>query len=343
MMKLIKKHLCDLPFCYAASSIEIDGRTKYLLAPDAYGPCYSIDSETFERETVWESPGGTMCMVPLPGKNGDFLAVQRFNPGFQAQNAEIVHLHRANGMWLAKTLFRLPYVHRFDILEREGIYYLLCCTVCANKKDEADWSSPGAIYAAELPNDLAQPIALVEIAGGMTRNHGYCRIDNNNYTSAMTSCDQGIFEIVTPARKGGEWIVRNILAKPISDIALCDIDGDGIMELATIEPFHGNDFVVYRKTATGYSPIYHYPGKTAFCHVVLGGSLRGNAVFIGGCRAENCELFMLTWHKGAIQMEIIEMGVGPSNVTIVHGEERDFVLAANRVIGEGTLYIAQNE
>ena len=53
--------------------------------PDAPGPCYAFDSQTYERETVWEEPGGTMAMVPLPGKNGDFLAVQRFFPGFQAQ------------------------------------------------------------------------------------------------------------------------------------------------------------------------------------------------------------------------------------------------------------------
>ena len=31
-----------------------------------------------------------MSIIPIPGKNGDFLAVQRFFPTFQSEDAEIV-------------------------------------------------------------------------------------------------------------------------------------------------------------------------------------------------------------------------------------------------------------
>jgi hypothetical protein len=340
-MKFTKQHLCDLPFCYAVSHIKIDGRIKILLAPDAYGPCYSIDSETFEREVVWQGPGGTMSMIALPGRNGDFLAVQRFNPGFEGQDAEIVYVRRRNDKWQSDVLFKLPYVHRFDILERNGVSYIICCTVCSKKKNVEDWSSPGTIYVAELPSDFSKPIHLIPIRDGMTRNHGYCRIENTGYASALTSCDQGVFEVSPPPEKGGTWEIHKILDEPVSDIAVCDIDGDGVKELAVIAPFHGNDFVVYRKTEGSYIRMYRYPGEFDFGHVVWGGTLRGEAVFIGGCREKDRELFLLQWKNGAIHAKIIEEGAGPSNVLVLPHEDGDLLVVANREISEGALYLVQ--
>jgi hypothetical protein len=341
-MHFTKKHLCDLPFCYAVTQIQLDGRTQILMAPDAYGPCFSFDTETLEKETVWEGPSGTMGMVQLPGRNGDFLAVQRFNPGFQAQEAEIVYVHRVVRGWQVKTLLKLPYVHRFDILQRAGLRYLVCFTVCTSKKNEEDWSSPGGIYAAQLSDDFSQPVALDQIGGGMTRNHGYWRVQNEGYTSALSACDQGVFEVLPPDQQNGKWTLRNILAKPVSDIALCDIDGDGVDELAAIEPFHGTDFVIYHKTEEGYTPVYRYPQKLAFCHVVWGGRLRGQPVFIGGCRAGNQELFLLRNIDGSIQSETIEIGSGPSNVTVVRDPRQDLIAVANRGTGQGALFVVRD-
>jgi len=338
-MKITKKHLCDLPSCYAASSVELNGRILLLLAPDAPGPCYAFDSETFEKQTVREKPGGTMAMVPLPGGNGDFLAVQRFFPGFQAQDAEIVYVQNRGVKRVADTLFKLPYIHRFDILERGGVRYILCATLCTVKKNADDWSSPGALYAAELPVDMNRKIALEQIAGGLTRNHGFWHVNYREYTRALTSCDQGVYEVSPPAKRGGKWTVRKVLDKPISDIALCDIDGDGVDELAAIEPFHGTKFTIYSKTAEGFTPLYRYPGNTEFLHVVWGGKLRDEPAFIGGCRGGNKDLFLLRWKNGEIVNEIIDTGTGPSNVAVVNGKDGDFILAANHENGEGAVYI----
>jgi hypothetical protein len=338
-MKITKRHLCDLPCCYAASYVERNGRNLLLLAPDAPGPCYGFDSVTFQQETVWEQPGGTMAMIPVPGGNGDFLAVQRFFPGFQAQKAEVVHAQNKNGEWYIKTLFQLPYVHRFEVLERDGRRYLLCGTLCTSKKNENDWSSPGGLYAAELPDDPNNPIKLSQIASGMTRNHGFWRV---NQLTALTSCDQGVYEVWPPDKRGGNWVVHKIIDKPASDIALCDIDGDGENEMAVIEPFHGSQFNIYRKGENGYSLLYQYPHKTEFLHVVWGGKIRGQPVFIGGCRGGNKELFLLRWQNGKIVNEIIDKGAGPANVSVINMPDRDLILAANHEIGEGAVYIVEN-
>ena len=219
-------------------------------------------------------PVAPMSMVSLPGTNGEFLAIQRFFPGFQAQGVEIVQVSLRSGEWRVKTWFKLPYCHRLDILDRDGIYYVICCTICTTKKSEQDWSSPGAIYAAEIPENINQPLSLVQIAGGMTRNHGYWHCQPG-YTSALTSSDQGVFEVLPPVQRGRQWAISRILEKPVSDIALSDIDGDGIDELAAIERFHGSDFVVYRKTAESYAPIYRHAGDFSFRPRRVGRTVKG--------------------------------------------------------------------
>ena len=342
-MRFTRKHLCDLPSCYAVGSVNVEGRTLLLFAPDAPGPCYAFDSGTFERETAWEEPGGTMSLVPVPDGSGDFLAVQRFFPGFHAQGTEIVRLSRKTGNWTPSPLLRLPYLHRFDILQRGGVYYLLCCTLCTEKKNEDDWSSPGGLYAAELTPDFTGLSPLVQIAGEMTRNHGYCRVNQNGYTSALTSCDQGVFDVQPPERKGGAWTVRKVLEKPVSDITLCDIDGDGIEELACIEPFHGDHFTVYRNVDGRYEPCYEYPGEMSFGHAIWGGSLRGENVFICGCRGGGRDLFMLRWNGRELLAETLETGRGTSNVHVVPGKDHDLLLMANRESGEAAVFIVTGD
>jgi hypothetical protein len=337
-MKFIKRHLGGIPSCYATSYIEHDRRGSFVFAPDAYGPCLSFDCESFSQGTIWEAPSGTMSIVPIPGGNGDFLAVQKFNPGFDAAEAELVYAHNDQGEWKVETLFKLPYLHRFDILERGGITYLICCTVCTTKSSIEDWSSPGKIYAARLPEDLSKPITLIAIADGMTRNHGYCRVVRDTFSFALTSCDQGAFEVMPPEHEGAVWSVRKILDGQISDIAICDIDEDGHEELAAIEPFHGADVVIYRMVGGTYTPIYRYPEPLPFCHVIWGGCLRGKPVFLVGNRDGERGLYILLWDNGKVVSGTIELGSGPSNISVHHGDLEDLIAVANHEAGEAAVF-----
>ena len=127
-----------------------------------------------------------------------------------------------------------------------------------------------------------------------------------------------------------------------SDLATCDIDGDGVPELATIEPFHCSNFRIYHKTKDGYAAIYNYPENLPFCHAVWGGQLRSKSVFIGGCRGGNRELFMLRWEAGRMSTEIIDKGCGTANVMVIHGPDQDLLVAANREVGEGAVYFVRD-
>ncbi len=64
---------------------------------------------------------------------------------------------------------------------------------------------------------------------------------------------------------------------PISDIAAIDIDGDGELEYATIEPFHGSYFRVYKLIDGASRQVYEHPEVSEFYHVVVGTTLAGQA------------------------------------------------------------------
>ena len=246
-MKIEKKFLTELHRCYATSSTVIDGDRKILIATEGEGPCFMYEGDDFNQSTVWDGPGGTMSIIQVPGKNGDFLAVQRFFPTFQSEDAEIVWGKYVDGKWEIKTLFKLPYLHRFDILEANGKLYFLGAVLCNSKEFKDDWSDPGKIYVGEIKEDLNEPIELKVIKEGLTKNHGYCRAEHHGKMVGLVTSEEGIFRVTPPQQDGEEWLVEKIMDRATSDVAVVDIDGDGEDELVTIESFHGKHFRINKK------------------------------------------------------------------------------------------------
>ena len=173
-MKIVKKKLDDMYRCYCASNIYFDGQNHILLAsedPDvACNMYYGKDYET--KENVWTHPGGCMSIVPIPGKEKEFLCVQEFYLKVTPSLAKIVWGKYDNGTWQFKDVVSVPYVHRFGIFNQNGINYLILATVATSKKEKNDWSVPGRIYVAELPEDPSTGVELEVLCDGLYRNHG---------------------------------------------------------------------------------------------------------------------------------------------------------------------------
>ena len=340
-MKIEKHFLTELNRCYSANSIVVDGQPRILLATEGEGPCLAwTGADYMASHTVWEGPGGTMSIVPIPGTNGEFLAVQKFFKMVQWEEAKIVHVRpMASGGYEVSDVLHLPYIHRFDLLSVGGRHYFIGCTLATTKESKEDWSNPGKIWVGEFTG--AGQLEVSVLKDGLTKNHGYSRLTRDGQMSGLVTCEQGAFEVTPPPAPGAEWSVTQLMDWPISDISAIDIDGDGELEFATIEPFHGEYFRVYKKIDGAFRKIYEHPEVTEFYHVVVGTTLAGRPVFIGGCRRGKQQLFYVeATPSGPLQLEatVIEAGVGPSNVYVLHEETRDIIVAANREKGEAALY-----
>ncbi len=340
-MKIEKRFLTEFNRCYSASHLVVDGQTRLLLATEGEGPCKAWFGPDYgESHEVWEGPGGTMSIVPIPGTNGEFLAVQKFFKMFAWEEAKVVHVRPlADGKYAVTDILHLPYIHRFDLLTVGGRHYFIGCTLATTKQTKEDWSDPGKIYVGEYTG--VGPLQVKVLKAGLTKNHGYSRLDRGGALSGLVTCEQGAFEVVPPQAPDGEWSVTQFMDWPISDISAIDIDGDGELEFATIEPFHGQYFRVYKKIDGVFAKIFEHSEVTEFYHVVVGATLAGKPVFLGGCRRGKQQLFYVHASSTApleLKAEVIEEGVGPSNVYVVHETGRDIIVAANREKAEAALY-----
>ncbi|MFA5676123.1 MAG: hypothetical protein WDA65_06325 [Christensenellales bacterium] len=338
-MRIEKRHLERLSGCYAVSVLKDGGSQKLLFASEEREPCHIYDADTFLRQTVWDGPGGTMAMVQIPDADGSFLAIQNFFPIFQGKDAAIVRADRRNGMWEVKTLLKLPYVHRFDLIPSNGRNYFLGAALCTDKRYTDDWSYPGRVCVGILPEDPNGRIEIKTLLDGLTKNHGCCPGMWKGRRTTFITSDEGAFAITPPEEFGGAWEVEKIIDRPISDIALCDIDGDGQDEIATIEPFHGGNFLINKFINGNWEIVYRYDKRAELLHAIWGGKLRNTAAFIGGCRGFGNKLFMIHYKDGVFKAAIIDKDIGFSNVAVAHGKDKDIILTANTERGYGTVYI----
>ncbi|MEI6874244.1 MAG: hypothetical protein WCL50_03840 [Spirochaetota bacterium] len=346
-MTIEKKFLAELPRCYATASIVIDGENTVLLATEGEGACLAFSGKDFDRmRRVWDGPGGTMSMVPIPGRQGEFLAIQKFFKLFQWDEAILVWVKPGSGGGFSvRQILRLPYIHRFDLFEVDGSIFFLGCTLAEGKESRDDWSKAGKLYVGELGGDWDRPLELRVLKDGLFRNHGYSRSTWKGRYAGLVTSDEGAFAVSPPSARGGEWTVERFMDWPISDIAACDIDGDGELEYATIEPWHGQYFRVYKRRGGAFQRIYEHPEIAEFYHVVVGTELRGRPLIIGGCRRGSQHLFYLQATSGdplSLEAVTIEDGVGPSNVAVLHEEDRDVIISANREKGEAALYFVRD-
>lgn len=339
-VKITKEVLGYLDSCYACAGIEIDGKGKFLVASEERQSCLMIDEETGVISTVWKDIGGTMSIVPLPGRNGEFLASQNFYPGFNAKESTIVWAAFRDEKWEVKTLFKLPYIHRFDILESDnGRKYFIGCTLCEYKKSLDDWSSGGHILVCDMPEDLIQPFNLKSIKRGLIRNHGYYKKRINGLDIGVVTCDSGAYMVKPPNRCDKDWNINQLIDWPVSDLAFVDIDNDGNEELITIESFHGNSFNIYKKRNKVYEKVYCYSGEMEFGHIVWGGRLAGVPTAVGGYRALSKELFYVQYVNGEYKTVTIDEGGGPCNMFAVCHEDKDVLVVTNGALNQITKYV----
>ena len=179
-MKVRKTVLAKLNKCYAVAPLLYRGKRHFLVAAEREDPCCLFASDGALKDVLWTGPGGVMSMVQVPGTDGQLLATAKFYSPDESPDAELVVVTPAeNGRWDMRCLTKLPHVHRFDILTRNGVNWLLACTVKSGQDlPEGDWRYPGKVYAAVLPADLSgfdedHPLQLQLVKDGLHRNHGY--------------------------------------------------------------------------------------------------------------------------------------------------------------------------
>ena len=340
-MKVTKKKICDLNKCYSIAPLFYKGKNHFLVAAEKHDPCYLFSEEGELLEKVWDGPGGVMTMVQVPGTDGIFLATQEFYSPNDSADAKIVICQPSDSGWQVRTLCRAPFVHRFGILERAGIRYLIVCCLKSGHEYKEDWRSPGVVYAAVLPEDLSgfdgdHPLALRCIRAGLLKNHGYSQYRDGELETAIVGCENGILQFIPPSGPDGEWEIRTLTQDPSSDAVLMDFDKDGRPEIGSITPFHGDTLRFYHLNEEGrYVPEYEYPEKLEFLHATWACELLGKPSWIVGNRKGGRKSMVITREEDGYHFEVFETGCGAANAFV---QENGTLILTNRETDEVAMY-----
>lgn len=342
-MKVKKKVISDLTLCYWVTTLDIKGELYFLVASEKAYSCLLFDKYGKQVDEVWKEPGGTMTAVQVPGSDGAFLATHRMYAPDDNREASIVLAYPADGVWKIKTLCHLQGVHRFDILRRNGVNYLIACTIKSDYKYEGDWRFPGKVFAAQLPDDLEGlpegfELPLTVLCDKVLKNHGYSRDLHEGVETAVVTSEEGVFRFTPPAESGGEWKIEQYLDEPTSDALFLDLDGDGEKEMLTLSPFHGNTLKVFKKTDGAYRKVFEYEKKLPFIHAVCPAVLGGREIAVVGYRRADRDLLAVSCVDGDYRVEILDHDVGPANARAAVIDGKTVVVSANREISEVAYY-----
>lgn len=350
MKRVQKKVIAGMEKCYAIAPLFYREKKHLLVASERSGGCVLFDSEGRQETILWREPGGTMSMMQVPGTDGWFLAVQKFYSPDDAEESELVlAIPGEDGVWERRTFLKLPFLHRFDILFRNGTYYLIACTIKSGCSHEGDWSKPGKVYGGVLPKDLREwrdgCIELTVLAEKMTQNHGYSKIVTDGVEKALVSAGEGVFLFTPPRSQGKAWEWEQILDIPASDAVLVDLDGDGGPELGVIHPFHGDKVSIFKKEKGRYAECYTCEEKMEFSHAIFGGTLWGQPSMLIGSRMGKQVLAVFWYNKKTkrYQKQVLDEGCGAANVFYDPAWNERMLIAANREKDEVAMYLLEEE
>ena len=315
------------------AKVPYRGRNFIAAASEARGgACLLLDPDRPDSHRVWNAPGGTMSIVPAG--DAHFFAVQQFYAGFDAAASVIVDARGTtpNGSWEITEKLKLPYLHRLAMVSNRSDPTLLACTLCGGKDHVDDWSKPGAVYRIMTTTTNGGAWRVVPVLEQIRRNHGLAMTQLDGDDVAVIGAMEGLFAI-TLSDNGGKWGVRKLLDGDVSDVVALDWDHDGQEELMTIEPFHGDRFVFYKRDNGGkWRALHEMPCRLG--HSLWAGRALGRPTIIAGERLGEGRIqlvFPTAGHPNEWERLVVDHGTGGTNVALVAATERslEFVSANN--------------
>lgn len=322
---------------YTANSFLSGGRRYVAAGSETTSEVYLYDMQSETSELVGGCPGGVMSFVPVPGHPDLFYSIMALFPGFVGQEAGVFKHRRTAAGWKTQRCMHLPFAHRCDVITVGGENYLFAVSVSKFKSEPADWSNASEIYVCKLDPNTGEPGEARLVDNTIFRNHGMLKVLKDGVETIMVSGAEGIFSI--EMTECGEWHLHRIFDHEVSEFGFVDFDGDGVDEMVTIEPFHGENFVIYKMIAGQWQQIHH--GELSFGHGLSCGMLNGEAIAVVGNRRDSLALRKVHLEDASnwkFVEEDIELGVGPTQTQVFEFDGKDYILSADQKKNQVVLY-----
>lgn len=332
-----KTSLFHMPGVYTVNAFESASGTKIAIGPETDKSPWILSYPSADSEEITNCLGGVMSMVPVTENGEVLISVMGLFPGFNGNRGGIFsHVRNACG-WVTEKLFHLPFAHRCEILEDEGLHHVFMASVSRNKTAIDDWSYPGELYHGvyDLSDGCLHNVTCIN--SNIHKNHGMIKYGGliNGRECILVSGQEGIFAY---SIKDQKVVEHKIFDGEVSEFAFVDIDNDGMTELVTIEPFHGDSLHIYRKEDTKWTEFYSK--RLSFGHGLSAGTIGGIPLIVVGSRRGVASLEFLTSDEdsGEIIRIYEETGAGTTQSLISKFIDGDCIICANQQKEEVAMY-----
>ncbi len=330
-----KKVVLNVENVYTANAFTVEGKTLIAAGSETKPSVAIFDMESGRSCEVADCPGGVMSFVPVPGNPDVFYSIMGLFPPFVGLEAGVFRHIKTEEGWQTDRVMHLPFAHRCDILNVDGINYLFAASASKHKDNPLDWTNAGETYVMTLDKD-GNPAAPELLKDNLWRNHGMLKYAIDGKETILISGTEGIFAL---DKTEDGWSERMIFDHEVSEFGFVDLDKDGNDELVTIEPFHGNTINVYKKEGNGW--VLKFTDSLSFGHGLSCGTFDGEPVFVVGNRRESLTLDMFTvtdLEKGELVRNVLEEEAGPTQTLVFSFDGKDYILSANQLKNEVAIY-----
>jgi hypothetical protein len=343
-LRIKRKNALKINAPYSVCTGKLGGKGVVIAGSESAGGALNIyTGEEFSKSGVVRGPGGTVSMV-FDEWNGlpVLFTGEGLYPVFVSKDAGVSVYTAENGVsgsWKRQRIADLAFIHRVALVRACRRRTVIAATLCGKKESIDDWSSPGAVYAVQILNEGPPfQVETVKILDGIRKNHGMFVRRSEGGETVYISGEEGIFTITVP-RSSEDWITEKILDEPVSELAVFDLDGDGKVEIAAIQPFHGDRVCILKSMNEKWLPVYET--KTELGHGIWAGKIGGRNGFVLGSRAGRRTFSLYTLEdRGSWKMRrtVIEEGTGTAQFDVLHFGNHDAIVATNNYINEVTVY-----
>ncbi len=335
-MEIQKRILFELPTVYTADVFMYNHSLYIGAGPEKEGvvKLYNLDNGSLEY--IEPVPGGTMSLLPIPGEEHTLVSVMGLFPPFIGFEAGIYLHQKKDESWLTKRVFHIPFAHRCDILTINGRNYLFSANVSKYKKNVEDWSEPGGLYVTDLSKGVWEKEIVID---NLWKNHGMLKYPAANFPLFGEKGDEllfisGVEGIFVIYWANGGFKTEQIFNHEVSEFAFIEIEGT--LHLATIEPFHGNTFNIYRLNGS-FRKIHESPLE--FGHGLSAGYFRGKPSIAVGNRRSTMALELFQYENGQFSKHLVEENIAPTQTKFFVHNGVEYLLSANQYQNEVVIYL----